>query len=588
MNKDFRRRNWSQDRFPMNIIRAIGGFFRQIQYWLSWPFRALLADRGKLKEHRPGIIRRVTFPFLWLLAGILYAIANAGELIVGWSRSRQSRALLYGMPAFVAFSLFAFVVIYLMNIKSGSLVNNYLLKATKAENIERFDTARIYYKKLLQLDKSNQSYEFLIARSYDSEGNTGEAIRRMATLKNKPAVSGVVNFWFAKKTLEDEVLKDEEKWLQCLFHLDEFLSEAPQHYEANLISMEINTKLAELQASKNNLPVAIQYMEKAETFGELLGDLAPNLLLTTARIQKRLAELLLQTGKKNDAQDYRKQSSRTISKAIDFYQAESKKDPRKIEYLLRLSDCYLFNMQFDAAISVIDTAMRNDIAKAITPQLTAFKSKILSEWARGLLVGGEKNPRKCIELVDQAIFLDPKNQQALAILAQISALQNDEVSLAAKQKLEAAIGDASAPFSVHVVLGSYAASQKNDELAVKHLRQALLLNRRATAVMNNLAFVLARLKEPRYEEALALINNALKIIPNNPRFLDTRGNIYLQMKQYEFAFHDFEAAEINMKNNLSLYENLLFLTNELGFEDLYRNKYEKRIAELKAGKIVPK
>jgi tetratricopeptide (TPR) repeat protein len=96
---------------------------------------------------------------------------------------------------------------------------------------------------------------------------------------------------------------------------------------------------------------------------------------------------------------------------------------------------------------------------------------------------------------------------------------------------------------------------------------------------------LSRLKQPRFEQALGLINNALKIIPGNPRFLETRGNIYLKMKQYELAFHDFETAEVQVKDNKSLYQNLLFLSQELGFDDLYRRKYEKRLADLAAGEV---
>lgn len=577
MNRDFRRRGWSRDRFPMNLVRGFTAFLGRIRFWLSWPFRALLADRSRLKEHRPGILRRITMPFLWIAAAVLYSIANAGELVVGWSRSRHSRALMYGAPALVSIVMFASVIIYLMNIRTGGLINTYLLRATKSEKVERFDTARMYYQKLLQLDRSNQTYEFLIARSFDEEGNVDEATRRMAKLRNRPDVSGVVNFWFAKKTLEREDLDNEQKWKRALVHLEAFLKGAPRHFEANLLALDVNSKLANYYLGKREPDDAIDYLIQAERHGKILAEIAPANLLALARVQRKLSELYSQVGDSSRASEYVSAANRTAFKSIQRFSADAKENPRNIETLLRLADSYVFQKRFSDAIRQVDIAIRNDLSGRVSRQLTEFKSRIISAWAADQLKQGTRNLTQCIDLLDKAIQFDPKNEQALELLAQISIINNDEVSLTAKQKLDQAIANASAPFSVHLILGNYAASQQNDDLAVKHLRQALLLNRRAPAVMNNLAFVLARMGKPRYEEALALVNNALKIVPNNPHFLETRGMIYMKMKQYELAFHDFESAEINMKNNRTLYKNLLFLAQELGFDDIYRQKYEKRL-----------
>ncbi|MEC9093693.1 MAG: hypothetical protein VX438_13350 [Planctomycetota bacterium] len=585
MNKEDRQRDWAKGGLLSAIKHQLSGCLGWLRFWLSWPFRSLSADRNGLKERRVGFFRMVTYPIFWGVGSVLYVVANSIELIVGWSRTRQSRTLLLGIPAIVSLALFLTIIIYLLNTRNGELINTYLLKATKAETVEQYQAARMYYQKLLQIDQSNQSYEFLIARSFDSEGNRDEATRRMHKLSRQPDIKGSVNLWFAKTTLEREDLEIEEKWILCLNHLRVFLDGAPKHFEANSLAVEACTNLTEIYLLRRDNRAAAASLRNAEKFGSVLASLEPRSLLPLARIQRSLAGVCLQLNQEGQHKQMLSAAKNSALNSIAYYEKQVDKEPNSVEGLLRLADSYLFQKNHEQAVYVLDDAIRNDSTKRITGQLKDFKSEILSDWAAENLRKGTRNLSRCLELVDHSIQLDPKNQKALAILAQISVMTNEEVSLSAKLKLDQAIGEASAPFAVHLVLGNHAAVNHDDELAVKHLRQALLLNRRATAVMNNLAFVLSRLNQPRFEQALGLINNALKIIPGNPRFLETRGNIYLKMKQYELAFHDFETAEVQVKDNKSLYQNLLFLSPELGFDDLYRRKYEKRLADLAAGEV---
>lgn len=588
MNKDYRRRDWSQDRFPGNIIRGIKGFFGRIFFWLATPFRKLLAAPSPLRERRRGALSWIIAPFLWLLWLLVNTFSNLVELIISWSSSRQTRAMLVAMPAAIAFGLFGFVIIYLYNSRSGTLINTYFLRATKAENVESYETARLYYQKLLQLDLTNQSYEFLIARSFESEGNLEEATRRMAKLRNQADVAGVVNFWFARKTLEREDLKEDQKWKLCLVYVEEFLAEAPKHKEANVLAFEANSVLAQMYASRNRQQDALDYLLKAEEKCDVLTRITERSFLALARIQRRISEQYAQLNDPVLQSSYNDASLRSIQQAINYFTEQLKESPRSIEYLLLLSDSYLFQKNYELAMRPIEIAMRNDIHNRLKGQFLEAKARIMAAWANELMQSGDQNLAQCIEVVDRALQLDPKNESALAILAQISVRNIDEVSLAAKQKLESAIGEASAPFTVHMILGSYAAAQNQDDLAMKHLRQALRLNNRATAVMNNLAFVMARLPDPRFKEALVLINRALEFQPGNPRFLDTRGNIYLRMKEYELAFHDLESAEAKIKNNAALYENLIFLTEKLGFDELYRKKFQQRLDVLRPRTDQPK
>lgn len=565
----------------MSWIRPIGHFIGRIRFWLSAPLRYLMSDKSRLAASRPSIVRQITRPFLWLVAVLLYGIANIGELIISWSRSRPARALMLGLPALAAIIGFVFIVGYLYNIRQGRLINTYLLNATRAERIERFDTARMYYQKLLQLDPDNQGYDYQIAKSFDAEGRSDEALRRMSKLLiSSPDIRGSVNYWFAEKTMEREDIDDKTKWIAARQYVSRFLDGSPRHYSANRLARQICMNLGNLYLNAKQEKNALDTFLEAEGYAKTLSQLDPKLLLDLARIQTQIANLYGQSTFNPQADVYRGMAFDTATESIEHFQKQVDNDPN-MENLLFLSDSFLFLKKYNEALKSLDVAIRNDLSGKLAPKLIAHKSTILSAWAKDRLNEGTDNLARSMELIDQAIRLDPRNENALGLLAQISVMNNDEVSLAAKQKLDKSLADSAAPFSVHMILGSYSASKGEDDVAVRHLRQALLINRTAPAVMNNLAFVLARLKEPRFNEALSLINNALKLLPENPRFLDTRGNVYMQMKQYELAFHDLEMAEIKIKDNVTLYENLVFLAEKLGFDQHYA-KYNARLNYLKS------
>ena len=227
--------------------------------------------------------------------------------------------------------------------------------------------------------------------------------------------------------------------------------------------------------------------------------------------------------------------------------------------------------------------MKNDRSNKLAPVLIPHKSKVLATWAEDELKKKPPQLSRCLELLDEAIQYNPNNEKALAILAQIVVLSNGQGSEKAKQILNTAIAETEAPFVVHVIFGSDAAVKGNYEVANRHFQQAALQRKNTIVVLNNLAFVTARLKTPDYEQALALINTAISIQPNNANLLDTRAGIYLLTKQYENAYRDFEQAELSIKNSERLYKDLIFLSNKLEFEQ-HERKYSTRLEKLLATK----
>lgn len=580
-----RRRSFNQrDRFPMNIVNGFRRFLGMIQYWLMTPLRWMMQERStRMAERRPSVFRLLFMPFIWIFAYTLYAIGNAGDLIVGWSRSRPIRALLFGAPAILTALTFGIVLLVNSSAQQTTMRDSYELSATKAESEGRYETARMYYQRLRQLSPNDKKYDLAIALTYQAEDNTVEAEKRMAKLLIYPQITAEVNQWMAERTLERDDIDDQTKWKVARNHIRNVLLRAPSDFQASRLGQKINTDLADSYILKREYEDAVSSLKEAESNLKVVASFNRSKILELAQLQARIAAIYNEIRLDEFAGEYSDLSKSTAGRSIDYYEKIIEVKFDSIPDLIGLSNSYLFTRDFAKAISPLNVAMKNDRSNKLAPVLIPHKSKVLATWAEDELKKKPPQLSRCLELLDEAIQYNPNNEKALAILAQIVVLSNGQGSEKAKQILNTAIAETEAPFVVHVIFGSDAAVKGNYEVANRHFQQAALQRKNTIVVLNNLAFVTARLKTPDYEQALALINTAISIQPNNANLLDTRAGIYLLTKQYENAYRDFEQAELSIKNSERLYKDLIFLSNKLEFEQ-HERKYSTRLEKLLATK----
>jgi tetratricopeptide (TPR) repeat protein len=89
-------------------------------------------------------------------------------------------------------------------------------------------------------------------------------------------------------------------------------------------------------------------------------------------------------------------------------------------------------------------------------------------------------------------------------------------------------------------LGVLFAKQNNYQQSAIYSRQAMETSQGFAESFNNYAFALANLKQ--YEKALPVINTSLKIKPNNPAALDTKGFIFFGLQRYAEAATFYQKA----------------------------------------------
>jgi tetratricopeptide (TPR) repeat protein len=177
------------------------------------------------------------------------------------------------------------------------------------------------------------------------------------------------------------------------------------------------------------------------------------------------------------------------------------------------------------------------------PALRAALARFNVAWADALAQSeSEADTRgRRFELLSAALLLDPNYAPIFDRMMKILA-EKSETSDAAKEFLLGNVTGGPTMGLSHLLLGSSAFAADDAATAAYHLERAYELLPNAYIVTNNLAWFLAFKDPPDLNRGLDLINNVLKRAPNDPRFLDTRGQIYTKLQRWDEAIGDLERA----------------------------------------------
>lgn len=161
--------------------------------------------------------------------------------------------------------------------------------------------------------------------------------------------------------------------------------------------------------------------------------------------------------------------------------------------------------------------------------------------------------------LDNAIHIDSRNTQAWEMMGMLAQDRGNRAMMEASQRA-LLLRD---PEHFLQYLNQGVLHYQNDDLEQAELAfRKGIQRRRDSVLLNNLADVLIR-RGGDLQEALALIDEAILRNPGQPRFLSTRGEIYLELDRFEDARKDLQEA----LEKLGREENLLLLL-ALSYEGL--------------------
>lgn len=521
--------------------------------------------RRRLKgQGRVGSVLRLLgdillFPFHFVFS-LLWMVT------VEWTTSRQGRLFLQGLPA-VVFGLgtvtaIAFQAFY----PKDSLIRSYERYANEAVKDERYEEARICYEKLAVLQEGHDEHPFRVAVMLFEEEDEARAIGIMQTLAPldplEPPGFAPAHLWMWRHLMSQEMVTLAMR-AQARQHLRRAV-------EADSEDPNIRLLYARMLVREGKPLEALPYYEQ-------LADKDPE-------IRMEYAESLRANAKASDRPEEEQQAIREINLAQEEFRSRVRRDPLDMKSWIRLHQCHIFKREFRTAISVLNEAQlatgNEDLRQAQARVLVASADFLIKEGG-----GLAKNFDAVVQQLDQALALAPNDQAALALL--VIVVNSPEIETdTAISLLQEKLVDSQAPAMVHFLLGSKYAQKSAFDQALFHFERARKNSPQTAAILNNMAWVLSNMPlqegeteedgEKRLEQALNLINQAIKGDPERITYYDTRGQIRVKLGMFKEALDDLERAIPTMSDkSAKFHEALAACYDEAGQSDLARVHREK-------------
>ena len=142
----------------------------------------------------------------------------------------------------------------------------------------------------------------------------------------------------------------------------------------------------------------------------------------------------------------------------------------------------------------------------------------------------------------------------------------DESFVRVRRELNRLIAEEPNPMA-HFALSNILWQREEFEEATTHLELAYKIQPKFTIVLNNLAWVLAHQDPPALDRALELASQAVQQSPNDGRYHDTLGTIYLKQEKYKDAAAEFQLALVGVEDPIAVRKKLVTVYTKLNMPD---------------------
>lgn len=305
----------------------------------------------------------------------------------------------------------------------------------------------------------------------------------------------------------------------------------PGQIDADLINdtHEFLVGLVEENPSQANVVMLLAWAQRMQGDNDKAIETMEGLVSENPELRLSLAELYRLTGQTELAM-------REARAAFDYFDEKCKQKPtRPVDYV-KLAAAAEFLGEFRQAIDIVDAAH----LETANPQLAAQAIRFRLAYFEQLENSDAADRQLQLRLVTEILARDAENSSVMTYLASL-ARQQDEVGKAAKEILyEQLTSNSTNTFQIHASLGALAQEDDDLTVAAQHFEQAINIRPNDAVICNNLAFVLANIDDGDLDRALKLANAALANLPNHPKVLETRGEIYFKSGQFSNALTDLE------------------------------------------------
>lgn len=229
--------------------------------------------------------------------------------------------------------------------------------------------------------------------------------------------------------------------------------------------------------------------------------------------------------------------------ADGFLKRDALKDFR-VESFMQLVRSLLIARRETEAVQLIQ--QKNLELPAFKDQFRQLTGEVFASWSKRLRTSAGRSAediQKALTAISQAVIAAPSSPmvtQELVELAGVSEISDETLDEHLRTALDAGVS----PGVIHFIQGTRCIARNPPDLeaGLQHLKIADTHNPGMPGLLNNMADAIVESQNPDLKQALTLVEQALKLLPNQPHVHDTRGKILLRMGDPLKAISDFELA----------------------------------------------
>ena len=524
------RRGWFRwlRREPQGFEPPRTGWLTQLTFWFRRQLDMLLlgSDRPAWEASQGGggswwkwLTVPIWGPFWLVWIGLLTLVYGLLEILLRLVQPVGGVRLLHllaASPAIAALGFAGWCVIR-MDLQQEKLVRVYERLAEEAADREDFDAASLFWQRVID-EKDDADSRFRYADVLDRMGQKDDALalmRRLAPEKREghPRAHKYMALRYAASlgsfrgdAQNALVLAERTKW-----HLE---------------------KASDQDSANMQFAWASYYVACGDVYSAI--ERLEGVVEDRPEMYHVLGELYGRVGRLEEARS-------SLQSAARHYNQSITNDPANADARADLADVLIRLGRAGTAVNVLKQGLGGEDDERLRRLVgTAFAYLFDEEVSKS----ENRDYSLMLSHLRSAFEYDPGNVHALERLTRLGLQQGPEQRKSLRGMIERT--DGKSPAMVHFVLAIMDYADEQRDASAWHLEQALKINSRQPFVLNNLAVLLMEQSPPELDRASELIATALQIAPNEPRLLDTRGQVLAARGEFGDAIAAFESALTQM------------------------------------------
>jgi len=254
----------------------------------------------------------------------------------------------------------------------------------------------------------------------------------------------------------------------------------------------------------------------------------------------------------------------TLRKAEQVYGRLLEEDPTNSKFRWLLANSMSQQSRFDDAQEVLVKGMKINADDSMR-----FANAEFFTMRHDLEQAGQNRVGKRITYLFRALGAQPQHLPIYERLIKLADEKDtgDGSYVRVRRELNRLIaGDDPNPMA-HFALSNILWQHEEFEEATTHLELAYKIEPKFTIVLNNLAWVLAHQDPPDLDRALELASQAVEQSPQDGRYHDTLGTIYLKQEKYKDAAAEFQLALAGVEDQIAVRKKLVTVYTKLNMPD---------------------